>query len=356
MPRFGHQTTLAATLTVLATLLLAPAAAHVGTGPSNEHGEIDVHLEEVEGTCEITVVGRHVQAETGVLAFRQVPSGPSGPQTLLEEPFDGEAEEDSDGFRFEEGPFSFEVTDAPDWVDVVIDVGGENHTITQFFDYAACRVDPTVHVVDELGERGTLDVDCDFFVVARHLREDSGNLQVIVEGTDDQPHTELYEAELEDDGVGFRFTSDAINLAPGTYRVRLIEDDTGRSVVGDPFVVTCAEEPPACPEGVTAEALAEGGVRLTWNASEGADGYRISRAIEFEEEILLGTTNETTFVDDTAAPGVTYQYRVRAFNEGGESRECPIVEATAVPFFGAPILMALALACSVGAFVWMRRR
>lgn len=351
MPRFGHHTRLAATLTIFASLLLAPAAAHSGTGPSNEHGELNVLMVDVEGTCEITVEGRHV--ETGVIEFIQAAEGPGGPTTLLTEPFDGDAEAEGGGFRFEEGPFDFPVEAAPDSVRVVIDVDGENHSIVQHFDYEACRVSPTVHVVDELG---TLEVDCDFFVVARHLREDSGNLQVIVEGSDDQPHTELYEAEAEDDGAGFRFTSDAIHLAPGTYRVRLIEDDSGLSVVGDPFVVTCAEEPPACPGGVSAEALAEGGIRLTWNASEGADGYRISRAIEFEEEILLGTTNETTFVDDTAAPGVTYQYRVRAFSEGGESRECPVVEATAVPFFGAPILMALALAGSVGAFVWMRRR
>lgn len=120
-------------------------------------------------------------------------------------------------------------------------------------------------------------------------------------------------------------------------------------------VAAAQEDTPECPQDVSADASAEG-IRLSWSPSEGADGYRIYRYTAAWEYILLGETSATSFTDDTAAAGQTYSYRVRAFNEAGESIGCESAEATAVPFFGAPLLTALALAGSLGAFAWMRRR
>lgn len=114
------------------------------------------------------------------------------------------------------------------------------------------------------------------------------------------------------------------------------------------------EETPECPEDLTADA-GVGGIRLSWSPAEGADGYRVYRYTAAWEYIPLGETTQTTFTDDTAAAGLTYSYRVRAFNEAGESIGCESAEATAIPFFGAPLLTALAFAGSLGAFAWMRR-
>lgn len=66
--------------------------------------------------------------------------------------------------------------------------------------------------------------------------------------------------------------------------------------------------------------------------------------------------NETFFHDRDVEPGVSSWYVVRGIGEDGESRGCPVVEATAGPFLGSPALAALAAAGAVGTFVALRRR
>lgn len=117
------------------------------------------------------------------------------------------------------------------------------------------------------------------------------------------------------------------------------------------------EENPPCPENVTATAEADGSISLDWDAVEGADSYNIYRATGAEGEfVLLDSTTETEFNDNTTAVGQLYRYIVTAVDDGRESQECEEVSATAIPFFGGAVLAMIALVGGVGAYRTFRRK
>ena len=117
----------------------------------------------------------------------------------------------------------------------------------------------------------------------------------------------------------------------------------------------CNEAPP-CPENVMAAAQGDGSIVITWDEVEDADEYRVYRSTnETGPFILLDSTENETFTDDTTAVGQTYYYMVTAVVGEVESEECEVVSATAIPLFG-PIAGAVALVGSVAAFAALRRR
>jgi hypothetical protein len=62
------------------------------------------------------------------------------------------------------------------------------------------------------------------------------------------------------------------------------------------------------------------GVTVTWQASPGATGYAVLRALGTAAPIQLASVGTvTTYLDATAAPGTTYEYTVRAVNAAGTS-------------------------------------
>lgn len=115
----------------------------------------------------------------------------------------------------------------------------------------------------------------------------------------------------------------------------------------------CATDAP-CPEDLEANANGDGSITLRWSAVDDALGYEVHRTSS--DGHVLWAVEETTFTDRGTVVGQTYTYEVRAVTAGGTSTDCPSVEVTAVPFFAAPILGAVALAGGVGAYVAMRRR
>lgn len=139
-------------------------------------------------------------------------------------------------------------------------------------------------------------------------------------------------------------------------------DPNGPPGAGERFDNPNAEElceaAPECPEmDLTAVANADGSISLNWtDVGDAADEYNIYRAAEGGDLVFLASTSNTTFTDDTTAVGVTYEYGISIVKDGRESEICASAEATAIPFFGTPLLTAIALAGSVGAFVAMRRR
>lgn len=68
----------------------------------------------------------------------------------------------------------------------------------------------------------------------------------------------------------------------------------------------------------TAENTASG-IKITWNATKGADYYRVYRKVKGGEWKYLDSTSKTYFTDKTAKSGTKYYYAVRARNEAGNS-------------------------------------
>lgn len=72
------------------------------------------------------------------------------------------------------------------------------------------------------------------------------------------------------------------------------------------------------PSGLTATGEIHGRVSLTWNGVTGANSYHVFRSIPGRSNLeLIGISPTTEFEDDSADPGVTYRYSVRAYAEVG---------------------------------------
>lgn len=153
----------------------------------------------------------------------------------------------------------------------------------------------------------------------------------------------------------FTFNEAYFDVPSPSYRITLWlgEERTGVLLdqgAGGPACLDPPATEPVCLE-LTAEALAEGGVLLTWNATADATGYVVMR----DGAWLVALDGETTtFTDVSTQAGVTYTYAVRP--QGGPGVSCGDVEVTAVPFFGSGLLGLVALAGVVGAYVALRRR
>jgi titin len=107
------------------------------------------------------------------------------------------------------------------------------------------------------------------------------------------------------------------------YRVRAF-NDAGNSPYSNTAAVTVPGETgaPAAPRELNAE-LGDGRrVRLTWADVANEKGYKVERRLDGTDAwTQVGTTapNVTTFVDERVDAGKTYIYRVRAFNDAGDS-------------------------------------
>lgn len=236
---------------------------------------------------------------------------------------------------------------------------------------------------DEHGEMSIRELqragfgDCNAFqVVVTGLPVDHGGdvtvFREVEDGEDEVVHgPEFWIAEEEEDDGTFTFESRIFRFEqPGPLFATLSFFDEGDEhvIVGEPFTTTCGPEagaPPTPDEEcrddaeLIASANDDGSVTLEWDDLAPEDDhelYRIQRGIVGENlQSDFRVRGDTTFTDTTTEPGVTYRYEVSLLT--GEGPEAPMcVEVTAIPFFGAPILVALGAVGAVGAYAFMRRR
>jgi fibronectin type 3 domain-containing protein len=128
------------------------------------------------------------------------------------------------------------------------------------------------------------------------------------------------------------------DLAPATtyfYRVRAfnVAGLSGPAEVSG----TTLPLPPATPTGLSATP-ANARVTLVWDATEGADTYRVSRATTSGGSYVTIADSLTSpaFTDLAVSNGATYFYVVSALNAGGESPASSEVSATPLPPPAAP--------------------
>ena len=110
------------------------------------------------------------------------------------------------------------------------------------------------------------------------------------------------------------------DLALGTGKVNIkIEDNSRKKYEVKNEVITIIEaldeESPTKPTNLVAAAVSENRIDLTWDASTdniGIAGYNI-----FRDGGLVGTSATTSFSDTGLEPSTTYEYKVQAFDAGG---------------------------------------
>ncbi len=108
------------------------------------------------------------------------------------------------------------------------------------------------------------------------------------------------------------------DTTPFQYRVRAF-NGIGTSSPSNVTVATTALPLPQAP-GSPVATFSGGQVTLNWfDASDNEQGFRIERsenAVNYVEIATLGA-NATSYVDSTVKLGITYFYRIRAFNASG---------------------------------------
>jgi len=127
---------------------------------------------------------------------------------------------------------------------------------------------------------------------------------------------------------------------PGTFVVSLrVENSLGIQNTARATVVVKEKPVPDAPGGLVANAADDGSIELSWSdRSDNEDGFQIERSGPESGFDLIEITdsNMRDFVDkDDLDPGAEYCYRVRAFNNDGESDysspACTTTEDTPTP-------------------------
>jgi subtilisin family serine protease len=114
---------------------------------------------------------------------------------------------------------------------------------------------------------------------------------------------------------------------------RLNANNTVRLLVGEEFGSEQLPDaaPPAAPINFKAKALSKHRIRLTWkDVASDENGYLIERSVNGTHWTVVRTTkpNARQFTDQRLRRNTTFQYRLRAFNEAGESEATSVDAAT----------------------------
>jgi fibronectin type 3 domain-containing protein len=115
------------------------------------------------------------------------------------------------------------------------------------------------------------------------------------------------------DGLGINYTTGDIFLVT-TNTALYVKWETDLSMVI-----------PAKPTGLSASVISSSGIKITWNAVQGATGYKIYRS-SGGEYTLVGTSSTTEYTNTGLTLSIMYYYKVSATNIIGEGMQSDYIE------------------------------
>jgi fibronectin type 3 domain-containing protein len=132
---------------------------------------------------------------------------------------------------------------------------------------------------------------------------------------------------------------DTRTLSNGTHALAAsVTDGSGAAATTNISVTVANPVPPAAPTSLTTMVASTSRVDLAWiDAANNEDGFKVERSTDGITFVQVGTVpaNTVTYMDTTVVGGLTYTYRVRAFNAAGDSMysntATAVVAATAAP-------------------------
>jgi len=162
--------------------------------------------------------------------------------------------------------------------------------------------------------------------------------QINLSWTDNANNENGFKVEQSTDGIAFTqiamLASNTVSFpvtglsASTTYHFRVVSfNDAGNSSFSNTASATTFAAPPAlpaAPSALTATAVSPTQINLSWSDNSGNEsGFKIERCknpncTNFAQIAQVGA-NVTTFADTSVTKNTAYNYRVRAFNAGGNS-------------------------------------
>jgi len=159
--------------------------------------------------------------------------------------------------------------------------------------------------------------------------------QINLSWTDNANNENGFKVEQSTDGIAFTqiamLASNTVSYsvtglsASTTYQYRVVSfNDAGNSSFSNTATATTLAALPAAPSALTATAVSNTRINLAWTDNSGNEsGFKIERCknpncTNFAQIAQVGA-NVTTFADTTVTKNTAYNYRVRAFNAGGNS-------------------------------------
>ncbi len=132
-------------------------------------------------------------------------------------------------------------------------------------------------------------------------------------------------AYLPENTTSFQTT----NLTPGTtytFQVTAL----AYSGISDASSSATAETYPATPTGLTAAINSSGAVNLTWNPVAGETGYVVESS-NGGGWTQVGMNTSSPSITDSPSPGAAISYRVKAFNDSGDSDYSQTIQLSVLP-------------------------